>query len=88
MMRGIRARDPHLHRRGSAYQRRSVSRCQRRLGVLELEAAVDGDRVVERGRARPAVALDAEQAVAEALVVVDEVEVVAARCAGARRPAR
>ena len=43
-------------------------------GVLHLQAPVDGDRVVERddGRQEP---LDGQQAVAEALVVVDEVEV-------------
>ena len=41
--------------------------------MLDLEAAVDGDRVVDRAE-QGEVALDAEQAVAEALVVVDDVE--------------
>ena len=46
------------------------------LGGLHLEAPVDGDRVVDRAEDREAeLALDEEQAVAEALVVVDEVEV-------------
>ena len=59
-----------------AYQRALEKRCQRGLGVLHLEAAVDGDRVVDGGQHRQAHALDAEQAVAEALVVLHEVEVV------------
>ena len=44
----------------------------------ELEVAVDGDRVVQRVDERPAVAHEPEQAGAEALVVVDEVELGAA----------
>ena len=45
------------------------------LGGLDLEAAVDGDRVVDRAEHRDAeLALDEEQAVAEALVVLDDVE--------------
>ena len=48
------------------------------LGVLDLEAAVDGDGVVDRGDDREALALDGEQAEAERLVVVDDVEVVLA----------
>ena len=43
--------------------------------MLEVEIAVDGDRVVQRGAHRPAVVDHAEQAGAEALVVVDQVEV-------------
>ena len=43
--------------------------------MLDLEPAVDGDRVVDRRDDREAHALDQQQAVAEALVVVDEVEV-------------
>ena len=46
------------------------------LGVLHLEAAVDGDRVVDRGQHRQAHALHGQQAVAEALVVLHQVEVV------------
>ena len=46
--------------------------------MLDLEAAVDRDRVVDRGDDRQAHALDGEQAVAEGLVVVDDVEVVLA----------
>ena len=45
--------------------------------MLHVEVAVHGDRVVERGHDRPAVAHHPEQAGAQALVVVDEVEVVA-----------
>ena len=43
-------------------------------GVVEGELAVDGDRVVQRREERPAVVDQAEHARAEALVVVDEVE--------------
>ena len=43
--------------------------------VAERELAVDGDRMVERRQERPAVGDHAEHARAEALVVVDEVEV-------------
>ena len=44
----------------------------------QLQAAVDGDRVVQGLHDRPAVVEQAEDAVAEALVVVDDVEVLAA----------
>jgi hypothetical protein len=44
--------------------------------VLHLEAPVDGDGMVDRGEHREAPSLDGEQPVAEALVVVDDVEVV------------
>ena len=37
--------------RGTPYQRRSVSRRYARRGVREVEVAVDGDRVVQRGTA-------------------------------------
>ena len=56
-------------------------------GVLEVEVAVDGDRVVQRGEHRPAVVHHPEQARAEALVVVDEVEVGAAGVEQPRGPA-
>ena len=46
--------------------------------MREIEIAVDGDRVVERVHEGPVVAQEPEQAAAEALVVVDEVELVAA----------
>ena len=46
------------------------------LGVLHLEAAVDGDRVVDGGQHGEARPLHAEQPVAEALVVLHQVEVV------------
>ena len=46
--------------------------------MREVEVAVDGDRVVQRVHDRPAVVHHPEQPRAEALVVVDEVEVVAA----------
>jgi hypothetical protein len=55
--------------------------------VLELEPAVDGDRVVDRGQHRE-VALDPEQPVAEALVVVDQVEVAPAVAQRVPRPQR
>ena len=48
-------------------------------GVVEGQLAVDGDRVVQRGEQRPPVLDHAEHARAEALVVVDEVEVAPAR---------
>ena len=56
--------------------------------MAERELAVDGDRVVQRGEQRPAVVDHPEDAVAEALVVVDEVEVagpVRQQPAGAQR---
>ena len=53
-------------------------------GVAEGQLAVDGDRVVERLEDRPAVLHHPLDAVAEALVVVDEVELVAA---GGQHPA-
>src|SRR5205823_2623702 len=43
-------------------------------GVGQVEVAVDGDGVVEGGDERPAVLHQAQQAPAEALVVVDQVE--------------
>ena len=46
------------------------------LGVLHLQAAVDRDRVVDGGQHRQAHALHGQQAVAERLVVLHEVEVV------------
>ena len=49
----------------------------RSAGVLELELAIDGDRVVDRLEDRPALLLQFQQAPAEGLVVVDEIEVVA-----------
>ena len=67
------------------YQRRSVALAPRVGRVRELEVAVDGDRVVQRVDERPAVVQEAEQPAAEALVVVDEVELVAAVRGGARR---
>ena len=70
------------------YQRRRVKRAPRARGVLEVEVAVDGDRVVQRGEHRPAVVHHPEQAGAEALVVVDEVEVGAGGPASSRRARR
>ena len=46
--------------------------------MLELELAVDGDRVVDRLKDRPALLLQLEQAPTQCLVVVYEVELVAA----------
>ena len=60
------------------YQRRSVKPAPRARGVRELEVAVDGDRMMQRVDERPVVAHETEQAGAEALVVVDQVELVAA----------
>ena len=59
-----------------AYQRAFEKRSQLGAGVLHLEAAVDGDRVVDGGQHRQAHPLHGQQAVAEALVVLHEVEVV------------
>jgi hypothetical protein len=47
-----------------------------RLGVLHLDATVDRDRMVDRAEDGEAGLLDGEQAVAEALVVLHEVELV------------
>ena len=87
MTRVMRDGDPGLHlgERVPAGLREALPRG---LGVLHLEAAVDGDRVVDRGQHRQAHALHAEQAVAEALVVLHEVELVDPARAGAGRPAR
>ena len=61
------------------YQRRRVSFLYQLVGGLDLEAPVDRDRVVDRAEHRDAeLALDEEQAVAEALVVLDDVELVLA----------
>ena len=60
------------------YQRRKGEPAVRVLRVREVEVAVDGDRVVQRLEDRPAVVHHPEQAGAEALVVVDDVEVGAA----------
>ncbi len=49
-----------------------------RLGVLHLQAAVHGDGVVDGAQHGQAVALHQQQAVAQALVVLDQVELVAA----------
>ena len=68
------------------YQRRRVRLPDGLGGVGQLDPAVDGDRVVDGGQHRAGRAgHDAEQAGAEALVVVDDVEVVAP---GGQRPAR
>ncbi|CAB4605385.1 unannotated protein [freshwater metagenome] len=45
-------------------------------GVFHLESAVDGDGMVDRGEDRKTGALDAEEPVSEALVVLDEIEFV------------
>ena len=45
--------------------------------MFEFELAIDGDRVVDRLEDRPALLLQFQQAPAEGLVVVDEIEVVA-----------
>ncbi len=45
------------------------------VGVAQIELAVDGDRMVDRRDERPTVAHHPEQAGAERLIVVDEVEV-------------
>src|SRR3546814_10381586 len=59
------------------------------LGRAHLEAAVDGDRVVDRGDHRDLqLLLDGEQAVAQALVVVNEVEVALAVAEVVPRPYR
>ena len=69
-------RDLHLHleERVPTAQRGPLPRRGR---VLHVEVAVDGDRVVQGGDDRPTVVHHPEQPGAEALVVVDEVEVVA-----------
>ena len=69
-----RPRDLHLHVEEPvpAAQREAPVRVR---GVREVEVAVDGDRVVQRLEDRPAVVHHPEQAGAEALVVVDDVEV-------------
>ncbi len=53
--------------------------------MRQLEPTIDGDRMVDRPEQRPAVLHDPEQAAAERLVVVDDVEVAPA---GRQRPAR
>ena len=59
------------------------------LGGLDLEAAVDGDRVVDRAEDRDAeLALDEEQPEAEALVVLDDVELALAVAEVVPRPHR
>ncbi len=73
----------HVGERVPAAQRQALVPA---LGVLDLEAAVDGDRVVDRAEHREPVALDGQQAVAEALVVVDEVEVAGAAVEVVPRP--
>ena len=76
-MRGIWRRHAQLHPQEAvpASQREPAAEARR---VREVELAVDGDRVVQRRGDRPAVLHHPEHAGAEALVVVDEVEVVAA----------
>ena len=70
------------------YQRRSVKRRHGAVACGEVEVAVDGDRVVQGREHRPAVLVHhPEQPGAEALVVVDEVEVGAAVLRGAGGPA-
>ena len=66
------ARDPGLHagERVPAPQRQPPGAGRMR----QLQLAVDVDRVVDRGQDRQALAPDAEDAVREALVVVDHVE--------------
>ena len=73
MWRGTWRATLHLHAEEAvpAAQRRAPPRSAR---VPQVEVAVDGDRVVQRVDERPVVADEAEQAAAEALVVVDEVE--------------
>ena len=58
-------------------QRRVVNFCQGLVGVVEGQLTVDGDRMVQGGEKRPAVADHAEHPRAKALVVVDQVEVAA-----------
>ena len=53
-------------------------------GVGQLQLAVDDDGVVDGGDQRRAGTLQVEQAVAQALVVVDDVEVLPARAQQAR----
>ncbi len=66
--------DPHLHAQEPVpASQRDLS--QRVAGVAELERLVDGDRMVERGHDRPPLRVQLEHAPAEALVVVDQVEV-------------
>jgi hypothetical protein len=70
----------HLHERVPAALRVPLEAVG---GVLHLELAVDGDRVVEGDDDRDHL-LDLQHAVAEALVVVDEVELADALASGGR----
>ena len=71
------AGDVHLHAQESV----PAAECQpaiERRRVRQLQVTVDGDRMVQRVHERPAVANETQQPPPEALVVVDEVELVAA----------
>ena len=61
--------------RRKPYHRRSVSRLRQRRRGLEVDPAVDGDRVVDRRDHRAGRRLQLEDPGAEHLVVVDDVEV-------------
>ena len=74
ILRACRATLPCIRRK--PYQRRSDELAAKARGRLEVDAAVEGDRVVHRGDHRQPELLDVEHAVAEHLVVVDDVEVV------------
>ena len=68
------ARDLHLHAEEPVPTAEGERGAHRHVACVELEVAVDGDGVVQRVDERPAVAHEPEQTGAEALVVVDEVE--------------
>ncbi len=70
------ARDVHLHAEEPVPAAKGQL-AERRARGCEVEVAVDRDRVVQRVDERPAVADEPEQTAAEALVVVDEIELVA-----------
>jgi hypothetical protein len=60
-------------------QRRVVVALQEGVGVVQRDRAVDRDRVMQGLEERPALAVQVQDARAHALVVVDDVEVAAAR---------
>ena len=82
--RACRATLPCIRRK--PYQRRSDSRLRQVGASCEVDAAVEGDRVVHGGDQRQPQLLDVEHAVAEHLVVVDDVEVVDPRPQQPRDP--
>ena len=79
-------RHPGLHA-GEAVPARLREPLPAGAGVLPLEAPVDGDGVMDGGQDRQPVPLHAHQAVAQALVVVDDVEAPPDVSAGSSGPA-